>query len=336
MKLRHLTLLLCVSLSLTGCSALLERNYATVEPHSSKFWESEAAGTLRAENYQDIVNDLLILIGQHTESATVRLYNYEDDLTVADTLEQATTEVQQETPMGAYAVEYITASSRSQRGYYEISIQVSYRRTAEQIQAVVNATSTEALSALLEAALDEGRTELAVRVGYWGEDGQARVEETVAQLREARGLAETPPWTISYYPAQGPVGLIEFVMGGDAAAAAEENSENICTIPWGEPVGYIEDVTNGFYKIKYKGQIGYAKAEYLTSTDPHVYTGGNPIYHISGVQNSVYLRKTPSEPAEYICEIPVGAAVEYLGSYNGYDKVNYNGMVGYVTSAYVR
>ena len=31
---------------------------------------------------------------------------------------------------------------------------------------------------------------------------------------------------------------------------AEENSENICTIPWGEPVGYIEDVTNGFYKIK--------------------------------------------------------------------------------------
>ena len=63
MKLRHLTLLLCVSLSLTGCSALLERNYATVEPHSSKFWESEAAGTLRAENYQDIVNDLLILIG---------------------------------------------------------------------------------------------------------------------------------------------------------------------------------------------------------------------------------------------------------------------------------
>ena len=89
MKLRHLTLLLCVSLSLTGCSALLERNYATVEPHSSKFWESEAAGTLRAENYQDIVNDLLILIGQHTESATVRLYNYEDDVTVADALERA-------------------------------------------------------------------------------------------------------------------------------------------------------------------------------------------------------------------------------------------------------
>ena len=70
------------------------------EPHSSRFWESEAADTLRAENYQDIVNDLLILIGQHTESAAVRLYNYEDDVTVADALERATTEVQQETSNG--------------------------------------------------------------------------------------------------------------------------------------------------------------------------------------------------------------------------------------------
>ena len=227
MKLHRLLCLLCACLTLTGCGALLEREYVTVEPHSSKFWESEAAGTLRAENYQDIVNDLLILIGQHTEGATVRLYNYEDDVTVADALEQATTEVQQETPMGAYAVEYITASSRAQRVYYEISIQISYRRTAEQIQAVVNATSMEALSSLLETALDEGRTELAVRIGYWGEDDQARVEETVAQLREERGLTETPPWTISYYPAEGPVGLIEFVMGGQELPASGENGENL-------------------------------------------------------------------------------------------------------------
>ena len=239
MRLCRLLCLACACLALTGCGALLEREYVTVEPHSSKFWESEAAGTLRAENYQDIVNDLLILIGQHTESATVRLYNYEDDVTVADTLEQATTEVQQETPMGAYAVEYITASSRAQRGYYEISLDISYRRTAEQIQAVVNASSIEALPSLLETALDEGRTELAVRIGYWGEDGQARVEAAVAQLREDRGLTETPAWTVSYYPSQGEVGLIEFVMAGqetpetsdgaagDPAPATENQPENL-------------------------------------------------------------------------------------------------------------
>lgn len=207
---------LCVTLLalclLTGCSALLERTYSTAEPHSGKFWESEAAGTLRAENHQDVVNDLLLLIGQHRETATLRLYNFESDLTVAETLERATTEVQQETPMGAYAVEYITASSKAQRGYYEVAIRISYRRTLEQLQAVVNATSPEALYSLLADALDKGETELAVRMGYWGEDGETRVEDAVLQLREERELTETVPWVVNYYPGGEKPGLVEFLL----------------------------------------------------------------------------------------------------------------------------
>ena len=201
---------------LTGCASFLEREYSTSEPHSSKFWESEAAGTLRAENYQDIVNDLLLAIGQHREAVTLRLYDFGDDLAVAETLEQATTEILQETPMGAYAVEYITSSRQSQRGYYEVSVQISYRRTAEQTQSVVNATSTEALYSLLETALNEERTELAVRIGYWGQDGAVKVESAMSQLREERGLTEEQAWVVRYYPASGPVGLIEFLMDPDA------------------------------------------------------------------------------------------------------------------------
>lgn len=206
------TALLLVLLLLTGCTPLLEREYSTTEPHSSKFWESEAAGTLRAENYQDIVNDLLLLIGQHTDDAAIRLYNFKDDVSVADTLERAAVEIQEQTPLGAYAVAYITSSSQSQRGYYEIAVQIGYRRTAEQIQAIVNATRPEAVSSLLEAALNNGRTELAVRIGYWGQNGQSGIESAVAQVREERGLTEETPWVVNYYPAEGPVGLVEFLL----------------------------------------------------------------------------------------------------------------------------
>lgn len=206
-----LTLALALGL-LAGCAPLLERTYSTSEPHSSKFWESEAAGTLRAENHQDIVNDLLMLIGQHRETATLRLYNFESDLSVADTLEQATTEIQQETPMGAYAVEYITAFSQAQRGYYEVAVRISYRRSLEQLQAVVNATSPEALYSLLASALADGRTELAVRMGYWGENGQTRVEEDMALLREELDLTETPLWVVNYYPSPEEPGLVEFLL----------------------------------------------------------------------------------------------------------------------------
>lgn len=221
-----LTLALCL---LTGCSALLERTYSTAEPHSSKFWESEAAGTLRAENHQDVVNDLLLLVGRHQETATLRLYDFKSDLAVADTLEEAAAEVQQETPMGAYAVEFITTSSHAQRGYYEVAVRIGYRRTLEQLQAVVNATSPEALYSLLAAALDEGKTELAVRMGYWGENGGVRVEEAMAQLREERELTETVPWVVNYYPAGENPGLVEFLLdppepeeGGEPGADGEE------------------------------------------------------------------------------------------------------------------
>lgn len=39
-------------------------------------------------------------------------------------------EVQQETPLGAYAVEYITAVEQPQRSCYEMNVQISYRRSA--------------------------------------------------------------------------------------------------------------------------------------------------------------------------------------------------------------
>ena len=148
---KRLPAALLALLLLTGCAPLLERSYSTSEPHSSKYWESEAADTLRAENRQDIVNDLLILIGQHTESATLRLYNFPDDPSAADAMESASLEVQQDTPLGSYAAEYITYVNQSQRSYYEVNVQIGYRRSEEQIQNIVNATSFSALNDLLIA-----------------------------------------------------------------------------------------------------------------------------------------------------------------------------------------
>ncbi len=214
-------LALCVSLA--GCS-LLERQYVTVEPHSGKFWESEAAGTLRAENYQDIVNDLLLLISQRRESATLRLYHFGDDAAISDRLEQATMEIQRQTPLGSYAVSYIASVSQAQRGYHEVKLQIGYRRTKEELQAIVNATSPEALYTLLRNALDRGQNELAVRIGYWGPDAEEQLEEAKARLREDEGLADFPDWpeTLSY-PEEGPTGLLEFRLDFPPESGTETN-----------------------------------------------------------------------------------------------------------------
>ena len=68
----------------------------------------------------------------------------------------------------------------------------------------------------LTAALGEGKTELAVRMGYF-QDQHQEVEAMVAQIREEQGLADTPAWTVSYYPSPDNVELIEFLWGSTEA-----------------------------------------------------------------------------------------------------------------------
>ena len=114
----------------------------------------------------------------------------------------------------------------------------------------------------------------------------------------------------------------------------DDNADVITTIPVGSKVGFIVDMGNGFYKITWNGQMGYSKAQYLSYASPYSYSR---TMYVSGVEHSVYLRRSPSEYTSYITEIPLGAAVTFLEDMgNGYYKVNYNGSVGYVTAMYLR
>ena len=214
MRPRLLILLLAASLTLSGCS-LLNRQYSVVEEHTSKYWDSDSGDTLRAENYQDIVNDLLLLVGQHKQKATVMFYNNNISPIVADLMEQAATEVQTQTPLGAYAVSYITSEITEQHSYDEIVVHISYRRSEEQLQAIVNATTTAALSDLLDKAVIAGRSDLTVRIGYWDDSSARRVSQAVAAAQQRWGLGDRPAWTIFYYPTKTHPGLIEIVMRSD-------------------------------------------------------------------------------------------------------------------------
>lgn len=45
--------------------------------------------------------------------------------------------------------------------------------------------------------------------------------------------------------------------------SASSNAREICQIPLGTTVDYIDSVANGFYLINYNGNMGYAKADYM-------------------------------------------------------------------------
>ena len=208
-RIAGILLLCCV---LCGCASLLDREYHTMTEHTVRYRESNSDNTLRAENHQDVVNDMLLLVNEHKRAALLRLYGEWSDAAVKELLEQAAEEVCEETPIGAYAVEYIATSDVRKDGFYEVTVRIGYRRTEQQIRAIVSASSTSALPALLRAAVTEGESELAVRLQYWTEDDIRGVRELVEELTAERPPEDDRRWVATHYPSLEKTELIEFTL----------------------------------------------------------------------------------------------------------------------------
>ena len=87
--------LLCALLmaTLTGCS-LLDREWYEVKDHSPTYYEGEGRDVLRADTYQDLVNNILIFVGNHAETGTIWLYYAQEGLDASEAAEKACREVE--------------------------------------------------------------------------------------------------------------------------------------------------------------------------------------------------------------------------------------------------
>ena len=47
-------------------------SYSVSEPYADRYWDSGAEDTLRVDNYQDLVNSLLLLIVEGAEDGVIR------------------------------------------------------------------------------------------------------------------------------------------------------------------------------------------------------------------------------------------------------------------------
>lgn len=187
----------------TGCASMLDRDYTSVTPHTSQYWENEDTDTLRAEDYQSLVNDLMVLVDARTGSGVVRFYDYEDSPAVTADLDNACVEVKLEDPLGSWAVSYITYSVTQERTYFEAAITISYAVTKEQMDAIVNTTTSDAIGGLVADAIVDGKSGVVAHVSYLSGTAES-VRADVAAALEASGKGEN--FTVKYYPDEGKTG----------------------------------------------------------------------------------------------------------------------------------
>ena len=170
MKKSIVALLLTGILALAGCSTLLERDYLLLQPYQPISSSTPISTSLRAENYHDVVDAVRLLVAQGAEQGVISLYNYSSPQDVEDAITRACLEVVQNDPLGAYAVDYIKHDHSLIVSYYEVSLTIVYRRTAEQVSSITSVTGTGALQQELKRTLSSFSPETTLRISHFTED----------------------------------------------------------------------------------------------------------------------------------------------------------------------
>lgn len=198
--------LLLAGCLLSGCTALLERSYSSVEPYADRYWDPGAEDTLRVESYQDLVNSLLLLIEERAEEGSIRCYG---EVGQFQQFMAARKEVRQETTLGAYVLKELRFTYEEGAAYSTVACYMTYREDAEDVDSIMILSDSQSLVDLLRLTVREERDKLTARFSYdmprsdvtaavesfWQELCLAEMEEELAEETAIAvlGQAEAPP-----------------------------------------------------------------------------------------------------------------------------------------------
>lgn len=201
-------LALCLLVTLSGCAGMLERSYENVTPHVDRPATADDPSTLRVENYRELVSAVLYLVSQGAEEGAIQFQDYNGQ--AGEDLAAACLEVADQDPLGAYAVDYIEHELSRVMSHYQASLSIHYRRSMDQVRAIVNVTGTRAIRDKVEGALAAFAPELVLRVAYFAEDEQF-IRDLARQVYYGapEAILCLPQMEVTLYPDTGSQRIVE-------------------------------------------------------------------------------------------------------------------------------
>ena len=203
---KKLIALLCLAglLLSSGCMSLLEQDYVSVTDHKPA---SVPANTpeepqLEAADYQSLYDAVMRLVRERDLGGKIRLVGYTGD---AETdLSNVCMAVSNSTPLGAYAVYYITGNLNRIVSYYEADVAITYKKSAEQMASIIEAPDENSVRQAISAALYEGDSSLTLLSNTEAAD-EGRIIDWAEELYydDPSLSAMCPETAVAVYPDNG-------------------------------------------------------------------------------------------------------------------------------------
>ena len=233
------------------------------------------------------------------------------------------------------AKEYLIKESEAavfEKKYEEESMQAS---VAESVEASIARSIAESES-ILESSIDASLAQSEAYAESLAEEESLRAQATEslnASVEASREVAANRYQTMYVVNCKKSITL---------RTKPSTQASAIRQIPLGASVSFIEGAENGFYKVIYLSDTGYALASYLSEEIPDIlyiqpaitvdYREGRVI----NCNEYISLRKIPSTKGETITHIPLGASVQYYSdAENGFAYISYNGKEGFALKSYL-
>ncbi len=213
-----LLLALGLLVSLSGCSLFDKSNYE-LSAYTAQTEDVIEADMGYISDYSSLKRAITWLVSEHQESAELQFQNYDGN--ISRDISQACWEVKSSTPLGAFAIDYTSCDLSRIVSFYQADLYITYRRSAEQMQALEELTGLSDLSRRLSEALQNAQTYLVLELSAAALTGDL-VRELVAEAYYADALAcpRMPEVDVNLYPESGMDRIVEISL--DYGLEAEE------------------------------------------------------------------------------------------------------------------
>ncbi len=189
------------ALALCGCDGIIESDYTSVNKHEkSTPPDAVPEGPVKeVSDYLQLREAIAGFVEERAERGTVRLIGYERD--VEKDVVDACMEVANNTPMGSYAVYYITSNLSKIVSYYEAEILITYNRSADEMKGVITVKDKDIAREALAKAMDTYAKSLAmlIDVNYINEGFIASCVDELYYSDPSLSVTY-PEATVSSYP----------------------------------------------------------------------------------------------------------------------------------------
>lgn len=191
---------------LSGCG-WMDGSYVSVVPHQVRLGQAGEGTASSIRSYTELRGALIGMIDSGTEEALFSLAEYPRE-EVPEDLQRAVDYVQGVYPVGAYAVETIDYDFGTGLGASALSVDITYRRSREQIEGIRTVRWASGAKKEVEDALDQFADTLVLQIAGYQETDFGAIILDYAQRNPDR-VMEIPGVGVQTFPAQGETRVVE-------------------------------------------------------------------------------------------------------------------------------